>query len=100
MKISTKKRLALFATCSLSFVLGAFVWHEAEVSPITLDIVHEAQKIIGIEFTQPHADSMLTTLDNQARIYQTLRELKLPNSTVPALNFNPVPVGFTTPDKA
>jgi len=98
-KHSTKKYLTLFAASGLSFVFGAFVWHKAEVSPFTADIVHEAQKLIGIEFTQPQTDSMLTTLDYQARVYQELRGLKLANSVVPAMNFNPVPVGFTNPDK-
>ncbi len=87
------------AICSLSFVFGAFVWHQVDNSPITADVVKEAQKIIGLEFTQPQTDSMLTNLNNNVNIYQALRKLNLPNSTVPALNFNPVPVGFTNPDK-
>jgi Asp-tRNA(Asn)/Glu-tRNA(Gln) amidotransferase A subunit family amidase len=95
---TTKKYLTLFAVSSLSFVLGAFVWHAAE-SPITLDVVKEAQKVIGLEFSQPQADSMLTNLNNQVANYQAIRKLNLPNSTVPALNFNPIPVGFTNPDK-
>jgi Asp-tRNA(Asn)/Glu-tRNA(Gln) amidotransferase A subunit family amidase len=95
---TTKQYLTLFAVSSLSFVLGAFVWHAAE-SPITLDVVKEAQKVIGLEFSQPQADSMLTNLNNQVANYQAIRKLNLPNSTVPALNFNPIPVGFTNPDK-
>ena len=87
------------AICSLSFVFGAFVWHQVDNSPITADVVKEAQKIIGLEFSQPQTDSMLTNLNNNVNIYQALRKLNLPNSTVPALNFNPVPVGFTNPDK-
>jgi len=87
------------AICSLSFVFGAFVWHEVDNSPITADVVKEAQKIVGLEFSQPQTDSMLTNLNNNVNIYQALRKLNLPNSTVPALNFNPVPVGFTNPDK-
>ena len=87
------------AICSLSFVFGAFVWHQVDNSPITADVVKEAQKIIGLEFTQPQTDSMLTNLNNNVNIYQALRKLNLPNSTVPALNFNPVPVGFTNPEK-
>jgi Asp-tRNA(Asn)/Glu-tRNA(Gln) amidotransferase A subunit family amidase len=98
-KIFTQKRLGLLATCSLSFVLGAFVWHKVEVSPITNDIVREAQKVIGLEFTPAQTDSMLTTLDNNASNYAQLRKLNLPNSVVPALNFNPVPIGFSNPDK-
>lgn len=98
-KNNTQKYFILFSTCIFSFIFGAFAWHKVEQAPITLDIVNEAQKLIGIEFTPNQRDSMLTTLDNQARTYQQLRELKLPNSVVPALNFNPVPIGFTNPDK-
>jgi Asp-tRNA(Asn)/Glu-tRNA(Gln) amidotransferase A subunit family amidase len=99
-KTFTQKYFSLFAICSFSFVLGAFAWNKVELSPITLDIVKEAQKIIGLEFTTAQADSMLNTLDYQARSYQELRKLNMPNSVVPSLNFNPVPVGFTAPDKS
>lgn len=98
-KHSAKKHLTLFSVSCLSFVLGAFVWHAAETNPITRDVIKEAQKIIGLEFSQPQADSMLNNLNNQVTIYQALHKLNLPNSVVPALNFNPVPVGFVNPDK-
>jgi Asp-tRNA(Asn)/Glu-tRNA(Gln) amidotransferase A subunit family amidase len=99
-KNSTQKYFILLVTCLLSFVFGAFVWHKVETNPITISIVSEASKIIGIEFNTAQSDSMLTTLDRQAAIYQQLREIKLPNSTVPSLNFNPVPIGFTPQDKS
>lgn len=99
MKNSTHRYFILFTTCMLSFILGAFVWHKVELTPITISMVNEAQKLIGMEFTNSQADSMLTTLDYQARVYQELRNLKMPNSTVPALNFNPVPVGFAPQDQ-
>jgi Asp-tRNA(Asn)/Glu-tRNA(Gln) amidotransferase A subunit family amidase len=83
----------------LSFVLGAFVWPKIESSPITVAVVAEAQKIIGIEFTPAQSDSMLNSLKGQAAQYQELRKLKMPNSVVPALNFNPTPIGFTPQDK-
>ena len=98
-KHSTKKYLSLISVSCLSFVLGAFVWHAAETNPITINVIKEAQKIIGLEFSQPQADSMLNNLNNQVTIYQALHKLNLPNSVVPALNFNPVPVGFVNPDK-
>ncbi|MES2377620.1 MAG: amidase [Bacteroidota bacterium] len=83
----------------LSFVLGAFVWPKIESSPITVAVVAEAQKIIGMEFTPAQSDSMLNSLKGQAAQYQELRKLKMPNSVVPALNFNPTPIGFTPQDK-
>ncbi|MDB4926101.1 amidase [Mucilaginibacter sp.] len=98
-KNSARKYLILCATFVFSFVFGAFVWHKVELNPITIGIVGEAQKIIGLTFTPAQSDSMLTMLDNQAKQYQELRNLKLPNSIVPALNFNPVPIGFAAQDK-
>jgi len=100
MKNYTKRsRFFIAACCSLSFVLGGFVWHIAEENAITTDVVRQAQKIIGMEYTQPQADSMLNHLNAQLNNYKTLRKMALPNSVVPALNFNPVPVGFVDPDK-
>ncbi|MCC8426555.1 amidase [Mucilaginibacter sp. UR6-11] len=98
-KNHSSKYVILPISFLLSFVLGAFVWHKIEAGQITLGVVGEAQKIIGIEFTTSQRDSMLGMLDNQARMYQDLRKLKMPNSVVPALNFNPIPIGFIAQDK-
>jgi Asp-tRNA(Asn)/Glu-tRNA(Gln) amidotransferase A subunit family amidase len=98
MKNNTQKYFILFGISIFSFVFGAFVWNKVEQLPITIDMLNQAQKLIGLEFTPPQKDLMLTTLDKQAKIYQELRNLKLPNSVVPALNFNPIPVGFNDPD--
>ncbi len=97
-KTTTKKYLTLFAVSSLSFVLGAFVWYVAE-TPITADVIKEAQKVNGMAFSQPQIDSMVNNLNGNLASYNAIRKLNLPNSTVPALNFNPVPVGFVNPDK-
>jgi Asp-tRNA(Asn)/Glu-tRNA(Gln) amidotransferase A subunit family amidase len=95
----TIKYIILSSGFILSFVLGAFVWPRIESSPITVAVVAEAQKIIGMEFTQAQRDSMLNSLNSQASQYQELRKLNMPNSVVPALNFNPTPIGFTPQDK-
>jgi Asp-tRNA(Asn)/Glu-tRNA(Gln) amidotransferase A subunit family amidase len=99
MKISTKKILALTALCGFSFVCGAFISRKLESNPITIAVVAEAEKIIGIEFSPAQADSMLTGLSDHRKAYEELRKLHLTNSVVPALNFNPIPVGFTYTDK-
>ena len=98
-KNSASRYLILSLSLLLSFISGAFVWHNLADSPITINVVAEAQKIIGMEFTPAQSDSMLTTLDYQAKVYRELRNLKLPNSVVPAVNFNPVPIGFVAQDK-
>ncbi|MDB5118154.1 MAG: Amidase, partial [Mucilaginibacter sp.] len=98
-KNSPSKYFIIFSACTFSFIFGAFVWHKVELNPITADIVNAAQKIIGMEFTPVQTDSMLTTLNTRAKMYQELRNLNLPNSAVPALNFNPIPIGFVAQDK-
>jgi Asp-tRNA(Asn)/Glu-tRNA(Gln) amidotransferase A subunit family amidase len=98
-KNSTPKYVILTTGFVLSFVLGAFVWPKLAESPITVAVVAEAQKIIGMEFTPAQTDSMLNTLNSRTKAYQELRNLKMPNSVVPALNFNPTPIGFTPQDK-
>jgi Asp-tRNA(Asn)/Glu-tRNA(Gln) amidotransferase A subunit family amidase len=98
-KNSTLKYITLPLCFLLSFVLGAFMWPKIAASPITVDVVLQAQKIIGLTFTPAQGDSMLNTLESRIKQYQDLRNLKMPNSVVPALNFNPVPVGFVAQDK-
>lgn len=70
-----------------------------ERTPITAAMVQEASKIINIDYTAPQADSMLNNLNQWGNNYERLRQLKMPNSVVPSLNFNPVPVGFVPQDK-
>jgi Asp-tRNA(Asn)/Glu-tRNA(Gln) amidotransferase A subunit family amidase len=99
MKNNTRKYVTIFAIGSLSFACGAFVTSKLERTPITVGIVQEAQKMISFEFSPAQADSMLNNLNQFSASYENLRALKMPNSVVPALNFNPVPVGFIPQDK-
>jgi Asp-tRNA(Asn)/Glu-tRNA(Gln) amidotransferase A subunit family amidase len=98
MKNSVTKYFTLAAVGALGFVSGAFVIKRFEQVPITSGIVQEAQKIIGQQFTAAQADSMVNMLNNFSSSYESLHKLNMPNSVVPALNFNPVPVGFKNPD--
>ena len=99
MNISTKKILTIVSLCGFSFICGAFITQKLENNPITVAMVNEAEKLIGIEFCPAQADSMLTSLSEHRKAYEELRKLHLPNNVVPALNFNPIPVGFVYPDK-
>ena len=99
MKNNTRKYTTIFTISGLSFVFGAFVTKTLDRTPITVSMVKEAEKIIAMEFTPAQADSMLNSMDNHAKAYQELRALKIPNSVVPSLNFNPIPQGFVSPDK-
>ncbi|GAC1301215.1 MAG: amidase [Mucilaginibacter sp.] len=98
MKTNTRKYVAIGAIGILSFVFGSFVTAKLQTAPFTISIIKEAEKIIGMDFNDAQADSMLNTLNQFNTAYTNLRKLNMPNSVVPALNFNPVPVGFTNPD--
>jgi Asp-tRNA(Asn)/Glu-tRNA(Gln) amidotransferase A subunit family amidase len=99
MKKNIRKYAAITTIGGLSFILGSFITVKLTNAPVTISIVHEAEKIIGLEFTDAQADSMLSNLNQFNSSYQNLRKLNMPNSVVPALNFNPIPVGFTNPDE-
>ncbi len=99
MKISTKKIITITSLCGFSFVCGAFITQKLERSPITVAMVNEAEKLIGLDFSPAQSDSMLTGLNDHLKAYDELRKLHLSNEVVPALNFNPIPVGFVYPDK-
>lgn len=99
MKISTKKYLTIGAISGLSFIFGAFVSHRFdEVLLINAGNLREAQHVIGFSFNSTQLDSAVLNANQNMNSYSALRQLKMPNSVVPALNFNPVPVGFTNPD--
>jgi Asp-tRNA(Asn)/Glu-tRNA(Gln) amidotransferase A subunit family amidase len=98
MNNNVTKYLTLAAVGTLSFASGAFVIKRFESVPLTVGIIQEAEKIIGQSFTPAQADSMLNMLNGFNGSYEALHKLNMPNSVVPALNFNPVPVGFVNPD--
>lgn len=98
MTSKSQKYFTLFGISSLAFVLGSFVTAKLQTVPLTAGIVKEAQQIIGVEFSDAQADSMLNNLEEFKVKYGKLRAMNMPNSVVPALNFNPVPIGFVNPD--
>jgi Asp-tRNA(Asn)/Glu-tRNA(Gln) amidotransferase A subunit family amidase len=90
----TKRYRTLLFGLSLGFILAFTSIHLLD-NEISSQVVSEASKIIGIEFTQAEKDSMITELENYRDSYQNIRDLKLDNGVPPTLNFNPVPPGRT-----
>ncbi|HBY58560.1 MAG TPA: amidase [Solibacterales bacterium] len=56
-----------------------------------------AESLMGLKFTDPQRDMILTGLKAQAAGYDALRKANLSNSVPPALVFDPRPVGFAMP---
>ena len=94
-----RKYAITFAAGSLIFVLGSFAGLKFSTSPITSAVIKEAEKIIGLDFTEAQANSMLKNLNQFRESYEELRKLNISNNIVPALNFNPIPTGFIGQDK-
>src|SRR5687767_15100528 len=86
-------------SCISCFFLGGFITRQIDEEKITISVVKEAQKIIGLEFTAAEADSMIETLEARKKIYVELRKLNLANSVSPSLIFNPLPGGYKFPDQ-
>ncbi len=70
---------------------------ENEENPITKKIIEAAESIIGLEFTDAERDSMLSDLAENLESYKYIHEYSLENSVMPAVQFNPIPVGFEFP---
>ncbi len=60
------------------------------------DIVH-AEKLTGLNFSPDQRELMQRSLENNLRMYRSMREHTIDNSIPPALIFNPVPPGFSPP---
>ena len=59
--------------------------------------ISNAEKILGLGFTDAERDSMIGFLDEQLGNYQKIREITLNNNVPPAILFNPIPVGYNFP---
>ena len=75
------------------FLLGAVVGDQV-LSPITREAVSNAEKLIGLSFTDAKRDSMLDDLRDQLASYARIRKVNLANNIPPALVLNPIPAGM------
>ena len=92
MKHRSRKWFVIAGLCAAFFLLGAIVEENAAV-PFTRDIVSNAEKLIGLNFTDAKRDSMLDALKDQLANYQNLRKVTLSNNIPPAIILNPIPDG-------
>ena len=87
--------LLIGAGCFLS---GAFVSKLAD-DKITVGILRSAQQMIGLQFTDAQLDSATASVAEFRSSYKRIREQPLTNDVAPALQFNPIPVGFAFEQK-
>lgn len=88
------KKFVLPFACIVSLGLGAFITKVIDNRPITVEVINQAEKILGIDFTDAEADSMINDLNDNRKDFESIRKIPLNNNVAPALYFNPLPIGF------
>lgn len=61
---------------------------------ITKEMMHNAEKVIGIEFTDKQEDQALRGVNGNLDSYEALRKMEVPLDTEPAIVFHPALPGF------
>ena len=91
--------LGYFSSIGLSgTLLPGVLWAQAQQAPkVTKEMVAEAEKIAGLEFTDAQREEIVKGLDTNLANLEQLRATPLPNSVSPALLFDPVPAGVQLP---
>ena len=89
------QKIVLFSClCLVCLLLGAFAGHRWADAPLTVSAVRQAEQLMGLEFSDAEADSMLTELTDNRKSYEAMRKVDLKNDVAPALLFDPLPPGF------
>ena len=88
-------KLKLVLATMIGLTLAATAPAQRTNAPrLTRETVREAEKLIGLDFSDAKIDLMLPSLQAQLRNFELLRQVALSNSVPPAVQFNPLPVGF------
>jgi Asp-tRNA(Asn)/Glu-tRNA(Gln) amidotransferase C subunit len=96
MTLDRRTFVAYFGTAGLSTtLLPGVLWGIAQdQETITKEMVAQAEAIAGLEFTDEERERIATALSRNVSNYERLREVQLPNSVVPAVQFDPVLPGM------
>ena len=93
-----KMKLSVFSIILFMAILTWSCNQKDGSDELTSQNIANAEKLIGLEFTQPERDSLLDGLASALDDYAAIREYTLSNDIPPALLFNPLPYGFA-PDR-
>ncbi|HNL27969.1 MAG TPA: amidase family protein, partial [bacterium] len=78
---------------TVALLLGMVLQEKGKII-LTKDMIAQTEKLLGLQFSDAKRDSMLESLQEQLGNYEAMRKVKIDNSVPPALQFNPIPVGF------
>ena len=97
-EISRRRFTAYFSSIGLaSTLLPGILWAKVQAvdQPINKEVIREAEKMAGLEFTDEERALMVEDLNEQAASFETMRSVPLDNSVPPALHFSPILPGMT-----
>jgi len=78
----------------LGCLLAGVAFGQTNNGPLTRETVAQAQRLIGLNFSERQLDQLLPGLSAQLGNYEAMRRFPLSNGVPPALQFNPLPIGF------
>jgi Asp-tRNA(Asn)/Glu-tRNA(Gln) amidotransferase A subunit family amidase len=70
---------------------GVLAAEEKKKGTVTAEMLAQAEKAVGLEFTGAERELMLNGLDEQLADYRAIRDFHLDNSVAPAVRFDPIP---------
>jgi hypothetical protein len=74
---------------------GVLAAQEKKKGTVTAEMLAQAEKVTGLEFTDAERELMLDGLDEQLADYRAIHEFHLDNGVAPAVRMDPVPPGMT-----
>src|SRR5438132_1664441 len=77
--------------CLLAPLVGC---GQTNTNPITREMITNAERLIGLDFSEAKVDMLLPGLQEQLAKFETIHKFPLSNGVPPAIWFNPVPVGM------
>jgi len=87
------KILTFYLLLLLAFI--AVACNQGETTDgISIETISQAEKLIGLAFTEAERDSMQDGLQDAVSNYQSIRDYPVSNDIPPALLFNVLPPGF------
>src|SRR5215207_4506480 len=90
---SLDRRRLLALLSAITAAPAAFAQEEKK-GTITPEILADAEKAVGLEFSSPERELMRKGLDELLEDYRKIREVKIDNSVPPAVKFDPVLPGM------
>lgn len=66
-------------------------------SDVTKEIIAQAEKVAGVEFTDEQREQMVADLNRNMEAYASMRAVEIPYDVAPAIRFDPVVPGTVQP---